>query len=77
MKSSMRPVLAAGALALAAGGTVVAQTDVLCISRAREGQVWFEKNKGSLALMAAEKRVVLEKGEDGRWRARVNPEEGK
>ena len=39
--------------------------------------MWFEKNKDSFALMAAEKRVVLEKGEDGRWRARVNPEEGK
>jgi len=56
---------------------MVAQTDVLCISRAREGQVWFEKNKDSFALMAAEKRVVLEKGEDGKWRARINPGEGK
>jgi len=56
---------------------MVAQTHVLCISRAREGQVWFEKNKDSFALMAAGKRVVLEKGEDGKWRARINPGEGK
>jgi hypothetical protein len=65
----MRPILATGILAVAAGGTMVAQTDVLYISRAREGQVWFEKNEDRFALMAAEKEIVFEK-EGGRWRGR-------
>jgi hypothetical protein len=72
----MRSILAASILAVAAGGTMIVQTDVLYISGAREGQVWFEKNQDRFALVGAEKEIMFEK-EGGRWRVRVDLGEGK
>lgn len=74
--SGVRPVLFTGLLAIVAGMSVVAESDVLSLSKTRDGVAWFEKNKDQLAVMAAKKKITL-KREDRKWRARLERQEWK
>jgi hypothetical protein len=68
--SSIRAVLSAAILATAAGITVIAQDDVLSLSKTAKGVAWFERNKECMTATGATKKIIVEK-EDGKWRARV------
>ncbi|CAN9165621.1 unnamed protein product [Alternaria alternata] len=75
-RSSMRPVLLAGILAVGAGMTVIAESDVLAMSNTPKGVAWFEKNKDRLTFTKLSRKMILEK-ENGKWGARVERDEKK
>ena len=72
----MRPVLLAGILAVGAGMTVIAESDVLAMSNTPKGVVWFEKNKDRLTFTKVDRKMILEK-ENGKWGVRVERDEKK
>jgi hypothetical protein len=74
--SGVWPVLFTGLLAIVAGMSVITKSDVLSLSKTRDGVAWFETNKDQLAVMAAKKKITV-KREEGKWRARLERQEGK
>jgi len=72
----MRPVLLAGILAVGAGMTVIAESDVLAMLNTPKGVAWFGKNKDRLTFTKVNRKMILEK-ENGKWGARVERDEKK